>query len=89
LVITTTMATLSIREKLYDFIRIADDKKVKAIYKLLEEDIVQTNEWWKNTGFTKELDNRLEAMDSGTDKGVSINELENSVDLLRKKRNGR
>ena len=83
------MAILSIREKLYDFIRIADDKKVKAIYKLLEDDIEQTNEWWKNTAFTKELDNRLEAMDSGTDKGVSIIELEKSVDLLRKKRNGK
>ena len=83
------MAILSIRDKLYDFIRIADDKKVNAIYRLLEDDIEQTNEWWKNPNFTKELDKRLEAMDSDTDKGVSINELEKSVDLLRKKRNGR
>ena len=80
---------LSIREKLYDFIRVADDKKVKAIYLMLEDDIEQTREWWKDSNFTKELDSRMEALESGTDKGTNLNELENSIDQIRKKRNGR
>jgi len=83
------MSILTIREKLYDYIRVADDKKVKAIYMMLEDEIEQTNEWWKDPQFTKELDNRLEAMELGKDKGISIEELEKSVDLLRKKHHGK
>jgi hypothetical protein len=33
------MTTAAIREKLFDYIRIADDKKLKAIYMILEDDI--------------------------------------------------
>ena len=33
------MGTTDIREKLYDYIRIADDKKIKAIYWMLEGEI--------------------------------------------------
>ena len=83
------MSTLSIREKLYDFIRVADDKKVKAIYMILEDEIEKANEWWKNPDFTKELDNRVEALELGTDKGMSIAELEDTIDQLRTKRYGK
>jgi len=83
------MTTLTIREKLYDFIRVADDKKVKAIYMMLEDEIEETNEWWKDKLFTKELDNRLEALESGKDKGITLTELEASIDKLRKKRYGK
>ncbi len=34
------MTTSAIREKLYDYIRVADDKKIKAIYMMLEDEIV-------------------------------------------------
>lgn len=33
----------AIRHKLYDYIRIADDKKLNTIYNLLEDEIDQTN----------------------------------------------
>jgi hypothetical protein len=33
------MTTAAIRERLYDYIRVADDKKVVAIYTPLEEQI--------------------------------------------------
>jgi hypothetical protein len=36
---------LAIRHKLYDFIRVADDKKLNAISNLLENEIDQTAEW--------------------------------------------
>jgi len=35
------MSTAAIRERLYDYIRVADDKKVRAIYTMLEDTIVE------------------------------------------------
>ena len=35
------MTTVAIRKKLIDYMKVADDKKVKAMYALLEEDIEQ------------------------------------------------
>src|SRR5665647_831779 len=81
-------ASLTIRHKLYDFIRVADDKKLNAIYHLLENEIEQTQEWWKDKLFTTELDNSYEAMENGTDKGFTLDELEKSISKLRKKKYG-
>jgi uncharacterized protein with NRDE domain len=83
------MTTTAIREKLYDFIRVADDKKLKAIYMMLEDEITDTNEWWKDKLFVKELDNRYKDLESGKDKGATILQLEASIDKLRKKRYGK
>lgn len=35
------MTTLAIRKKLADYLQVADDKKIKAMYALLENDIEQ------------------------------------------------
>jgi hypothetical protein len=79
---------LTIGHKLYDFIRVADNKKLSAIYHLLENEIEQTQEWWKDKVFTNELDHRYKALENGTDKGFTIDELKNSVSKLRKKKYG-
>ncbi len=81
-------AALTIRHKLYDFIRVADDKKLYAIYHLLENDIEETREWWKDKLYTTELDHRYEAMENGTGKGITLEELETSISKLRKKKYG-
>ena len=55
------MGALAIREKLQEYIRIADDKKVKAIYTIIENDINEFK-WWQdalllkqwNTDYTSE-----------------------------------
>jgi hypothetical protein len=83
------MTTSTIREKLYDYIRVADDKKVKAIYTMLEDEITETNEWWKNNAFIEELDTRLNNLETGKDNGVTTTQLSTSIDKLRKKRYGR
>lgn len=80
---------LAIRNKLYDFIRVADDKKLFAIYHLLEDEIEQTQEWWKDKAFTAELDRRYNALEKGTDKGTSFSDLESNLNKLRIKRYGK
>jgi hypothetical protein len=84
-----TNTSTSIRHKLYDYIRLADDKKLYAIYNLLEGEIEETYEWWKDKGFVEELDKRHEALETGADKGVTIEQLQTSIDKLRKKRYGK
>ena len=79
----------SIRHKLYEFIRLADDKKLNALYNLLEGEIEETNEWWKDKGVVEELDRRYEAMENGSDKGFTVEELKASIGKLRTKRYGK
>ncbi len=83
------MTTLAIRHKLYDYIRVADNKKLQAIYNLLEQEIEETNEWWKDKKFIAELDERYGSLESGKDKGVTKEQLTESINLLRKKKYGK
>jgi hypothetical protein len=75
----SAITRVSIRHKLYDYIRLADDKKLYAIYNLLEG----------HKGFVEELDKRFGALEAGTDKGFYVKQLETSIDKLRKKRYGK
>ncbi|MEO6456639.1 MAG: hypothetical protein ABIN97_21370 [Ginsengibacter sp.] len=83
------MSNAAIRNKLYDYIRVADNKKLNAIYNLLENEIEQANEWWKDKQFTTELDKRYHALESGADKGFTVEELEQSISKLRSKKYGK
>ncbi len=58
------MTTLAIRKKLSDYLQIADDKKVKAMYALLEDDIKQ----FENVSieeYNKEIDEAEEEYNKG------------------------
>jgi len=37
---------------------VADEKKINAIYNLLENEIEETNEWWQDKDVVTELDKR-------------------------------
>lgn len=63
------MNTASIRKKLYDYIRVADDRKVRAIYTIIENDMIEPYEWWNDKELLAELDHRSEQIKSGNDKG--------------------
>jgi hypothetical protein len=84
-----TNNSAAIRHKLYDYIRVANDKKLHAIYNLLENEIEDTNQWWKDKVFVAELDRRSQALESGKDKGFTVEQLEASIEKLRKKKNGK
>jgi hypothetical protein len=49
------MTTAAIRERLYDYIRVTNDKKAKAIYALLEDQIVPAYDWVKDEESAAEL----------------------------------
>jgi hypothetical protein len=64
-----TMNTATIRQKLIEYIRIADDKKVAAIYTIIEKDMGDSYEWWNDKDLMAELDLRSSNLKSGKDKG--------------------
>lgn len=64
------MTTTAIRQKLIDYIKMADDKKVKAIYTMVEDEInTSANNW--DEGFIKELERRSKSFVNGTAKTFS------------------
>jgi len=80
------MTISTVREKLYYYIRVADDKKLKAIYTMLEHEIVQEMEWWEDKEFTKELDKRVKDWSSGKQKGYKLSDVQDSISQLQTKR---
>jgi len=82
------MTSIAIRNRLYDYIRFADTKKLRAICDIIENDIEKNHEWWKDEKFVAELERRDSAMENGKDKGVTLEELETSISKLRSKKYG-
>ncbi len=71
------MATSSLRKKLADYMLVADDKKVKAVYALLEDDIEQ-----EELDYTPELKRKLDDTYAYYEKGenmISAAEAENKI----------
>ncbi len=83
------MNTTAIRDKLYDYIRVAEDKKIMAIYTMLEDNITEEIEWWNNTAFVAELEKAQEAWISGKEKSYSPAEIKADIDKRKKKRSGK
>jgi len=79
------MNAATIRERLYDYIKIADDKKVKAIYTMLEDSITENLEWWNENSIISELQKRYEAWDIGKEKGYSIADIDEDIASLKNK----
>lgn len=79
------MTTSIIRDKLYDFIKTADEKKLKAIYMILEDDIIGKSAWWKDKEFMKELEHRYDAWETGKEKGYTLEEVRTMLEAAEKK----
>ena len=80
------MNASTIRDKLYDYIRVADDKKIKAIYTMLEDDITEEIEWWNNAVFVSALEKEYETWDSSQEKGYSMAEINADIAKRKEKR---
>jgi hypothetical protein len=73
------MNTSTKRQKLFEYIKLADDKKVKAIYSIFEDEINEMNPWWDDALFIAELDKRSIDLKSGKDKGIAWEELKKEL----------
>ena len=57
------MTTLAIRKSLQEYIRFADDKKIKALFTIVEEELTQKRDIW-TTEFANEMKNRSQQIES-------------------------
>jgi hypothetical protein len=72
----------TVRQRLYDYVRVAEEKKLKAIYTIIEGDIDATINPFEDKNFMAELDKRSREMKSGKVKTYTLEETKN---LARKK----
>ena len=79
------MGALAIRERLQDYIRIADDKKVKAIYTMIENDL-QNYEWWNNKKLIAGYDKISRDFESGKEKGFTLTEMNSRLNKIKKQK---
>ncbi len=63
-----------LKQKLHRYIDTANEKKLKAIYTMLEEEIEETGDWWNDEVFVAALEQREENYLNGTAKTYSIEE---------------
>ncbi|XZF13772.1 hypothetical protein ACTHGU_18480 [Chitinophagaceae bacterium MMS25-I14] len=75
----------AMREKLYDFIRVADEKKVKAIYMMLEDDITESAEWWEDAALMKELESRYTGWKNGSEKSFTMSDVKKRISDIKKR----
>jgi hypothetical protein len=67
------MTTSVLRKKLTEYLKVADDKKIKAIYTMVEDEIdTMANDW--DEAFVKELNSRGKSFENGTAKTYSWEE---------------
>jgi hypothetical protein len=79
------MTTAAIRQQLHSYLEIADDKKVKAFYTLMKEDIEESGV--KYTPELKaELDSQYSAYKSGKTKMISSAESKKRIAKILKPR---
>jgi hypothetical protein len=71
------------RDKLNEYIRIADDKKIKAMYVLFKNDIDTDLAWLNNANFVQELDAEYKSWKTGSSKGYTVDEVEETINKLR------
>lgn len=79
------MTTAAIRKRLSDYMQTADEKKVKAIYAMVEDEInTAENDW--DEEFIKELNRRSKEVASGKVKTYTWEEVKkNAAERLKAK----
>lgn len=68
------MESTIIRERLHEYIRFADDKKVQAMYTMVESEIQEELNLWEDHDFLIEMKNRIDEYESGKAQLLSLEE---------------
>lgn len=79
------MTTANIRQKLYEYIRFADDEKVKAFYTIIAPEITAYTAWWKEKSLIAEMDATNAAIESGQEKTIPWSEVKRQLMETSKK----
>ena len=77
------MTTTAIRQQLHNYLEVADDKKVKAIYTMMEEEIKESAVDYTDE-FKAELDQRHEGYKSGKAKMITAAESKKRISKILK-----
>ena len=77
------MNTTAIRQKLHNYLEVADDKKIKAMYIMMEETVNETAIEYTDE-FKAELDRRYAAYNNGTEPAVTATESKKRIQKLLK-----
>lgn len=78
------MNTSSIKQQLHNYLDVADSKKLKAIYTMIEEDIIESSTGY-STAFKAELDSRVNYYLNGG-KMVTPAQMNKKLKIVRSKR---
>jgi len=79
------METTAKRQKLHDYIEVAEDDKVDALYTILKEEVEERYEWWNDEELIVELERRSNDLKSGKDPGVTLEESRERLTALFRK----
>lgn len=78
------MNRVNIKEQLHNYLEIADEKKLKAFYLMVEDEIKETSVTYSDE-FKKELDHRVNQYLNG-EKMITPAEMNKRLKSIRKKR---
>lgn len=77
------MSTIEIRKRLFDYIRDADDLKVQAIYKMIENQVQTREDIWTDA-FTEEMESRVTEFEETKMAGIRWDDVKNRAEKLIK-----
>ncbi|MBK8522601.1 MAG: hypothetical protein WAT20_03365 [Ferruginibacter sp.] len=77
------MTTLAIRQQLHSYLEVADDKKIKAIYTMMEDEIKERAVEYTDD-FKAELDRRQTAYKNGKAKIITAGESKKRIQKILK-----
>jgi hypothetical protein len=79
------MKTIEIKERLHHYIETAKEKKLKAIYTMVEDEIAEKYDNWNDADFVAELQKREEMFLNKTSKRFTIGEtVSNAMKAIQK-----
>jgi hypothetical protein len=79
------MTILTIRKSLQEYIRFADEKKVKALFTIIEDDIKKKQKLWANNEFMTEMEQRSFEMETNKTEGIKWENVQKKAKSVLKK----